>query len=186
MPPTREPPPGRVAPTEVEGDCTSSHLRISDTANERVPRTVLFDPQVTGVRAAKVLINLNRRDRATVLPSGGGAEEGISPPPRDGIKARQPPEAYPVSPVAGGYVLTLTASKTGAYRPASRYRLTSDPPGTDHWYGDAQNAQGIAQTRITPSSFRPARPKISRSTSRNRRRSSPPVRRWTSGEHLPA
>ena len=76
MPPAREPPPGRAAPTEVEADYTSSHLRISDTANERVPSTLLFDPQVTRVRAAKVLINLNRPDRATVLQSGGGDEEG--------------------------------------------------------------------------------------------------------------
>jgi len=48
-----------------------------------------------------------------------------------------------MSLATGGNLLTLPASKTGAYRLTARYRLTTDPPGIYHWYGDEQNAQGI-------------------------------------------
>jgi outer membrane protein assembly factor BamB len=134
--------------TEVEADYTTSHLLISEAAGESVPITVFFDPQVTGVEAAEVFTNLNRRDRATVIPDGGTVEEGISPPPGGGIPAGDDGhyyKAYPMSLVPGGYVLTLPASKTGAYRLTARYRLTADPPGTYHWYGDERNPQGLAK-----------------------------------------
>ena len=63
--------------------------------------------------------NLNRRDWATAAPNGDGVEEGISPPPAVGIAAgddRHYYKAYPMSLVSGGYLLTLPATKTGAYR----------------------------------------------------------------------
>ena len=117
-----------------------------ETARESVPITVFFDPQVTGVQAAEVFTNLNRRDWATTSLNGDGVEEGISPPPGAGIAAgddRHYYKAYPMSLVPGGYQLTLPITKTGAYRLTARYRLTSDPPGTYRWYGSEQNAQGI-------------------------------------------
>jgi hypothetical protein len=132
--------------SEVEADYTTSHVMISETAQETVPITVFFDPQVTGVATAEVFTNLNRRDWVTAAPNGDGLQEGIVPPPGNGIAAgdeRHYYKAYTMSPIAGGYLFTLRASKTGAYRLTARYRLSSDPLGTYHWYGDEQNAQGI-------------------------------------------
>ena len=131
---------------EIEADYTTSHVMLSEIGRETVPIKVFFDPQVTGVETAEVFTNLNRRDWATATPNGNGVEEGIVPPPGNGIAVgddRHYYKAYPMNPVSGGYLLTLPASKTGAYRLTARYRLTSDPPGTYHWYGDEQNAQGI-------------------------------------------
>ena len=45
--------------------------------------------------------------------------------------------------VAGGYQLTLQATRCGTYRVSARYRLNGDPPGAYRWYGDETNAQGI-------------------------------------------
>jgi hypothetical protein len=134
------------APNEAEADYTTSHVLISETARGSVPITVFFDPQVTGVEAAEVFTNLNRRDWATAAPNGDGVEEGISPPTGASIAAgddRHYYKAYPMSLVPGGYLLTLPATKTGAYRLTARYRLTSDPPGTYRWYNSEHNAQGI-------------------------------------------
>jgi hypothetical protein len=134
------------AANEVEADYTTSHVLISETAHESVPITVFFDPQVTGVETAEVFTNLDRRDWVTADPNGNGVEEGISPPSGNSIAAgddRHYYKAYPMSLVPGGYLLTLPASKTGAYRLTARFRLTSDPPGTYRWYDSEQNAQGI-------------------------------------------
>ncbi len=68
------------APNEVEADYTTSHVLISETAHQSVPITIFFDPQVTGVEAAEVFTNLDRRDWVTADPNGNGVEEGISPP----------------------------------------------------------------------------------------------------------
>jgi hypothetical protein len=48
-----------------------------------------------------------------------------------------------MTPVTGGFLITLHASKTGAYRLTARYRLASDPAGAYHWYDAQPNAQGI-------------------------------------------
>src|SRR5260370_24167155 len=119
------------AANEVEADYTTSHVLISETAHETVPITIFFDPQVTGVEAAEVFTNLDRRDWATAAPNGDGVEEGISPPSGNSIAAgddRHYYKAYPMSPVAGGYLLTLPISKTPAARPTPPYPLTPDPP----------------------------------------------------------
>lgn len=134
------------ASNEVEADYTTSHVFVDETANDSIPITIFFDPQTTGVATAEVFTNLNRRDLATATPNANGVEEGIEPPPGEGIAAgddRHYYKAYPMGLVSGGYVLTLPASKTGAYRITARYRLTSDPPGTYRWYGSEQNARGI-------------------------------------------
>jgi hypothetical protein len=124
------------AANEVEADYTTSHVLISETAHESVPVTIFFDPQVTGVESAEVFTNLDRRDWVTADPNGNGVEEGISPPSGNSIAAgddRHYYKAYPMSPVPGGYLLTLPISKTGAYRLTARYRLTSDPLGSYRW-----------------------------------------------------
>ena len=134
------------AANEVEADYTTSHVLINEAAHESVPITIFFDPQVTGVEAAEVFTNLDRRDWATAAPNGDGVEEGISPPSGNTIAAgddRHYYKAYPMSPVPGGYLLTLPISKTGAYRLTARYLLTSDPPGTYRWYYSEQNRQGM-------------------------------------------
>ena len=133
------------ASAEIEADYTTSHLFISETANDSVPITVFFNPDASGVVAsAEVFTNLNRRDWATAVANG--VEEGIEPPDGNTIAAGDDShyyKAYAMTPVSGGFALTLHASKTGAYRLTARYRLASDPRGTYHWYGAEQNAQGI-------------------------------------------
>jgi hypothetical protein len=136
---------GARSPAEVEADYTTSHLFISETANDSVPITVFFNPQAGGaVASAEVFTNLNRRDWATA--TAGGVEEGIEPPDGNTIAAGDDGhyyKAYAMRPVPGGFQLTLHASKTGVYRLTARYRLASDPPVTYHWYNGEQNAQGI-------------------------------------------
>jgi hypothetical protein len=136
------------ATNEVEADYGTSHLFIDELAKQSVPITVFFDPQTTGVAQAEVFTNLNRRELATANPNGDGVEEGIDPPPGNTIAAgdeRHYYHALPMNPLTGGYQLTLPVNKTGAYRLTARYRLTSDPPGTYHWYGDEQGSPGMAK-----------------------------------------
>jgi hypothetical protein len=136
------------APFEVEADYTTSHLFLDETAKDTVPITVFFNPQMSGVAAAEVFTNLNRRDWATASPNANGIEEGIESPDGNTIAAGDDShyyKAYAMVPVAGGYLLTLRASKTGAYRLTARFRLTSDTPGMYHWYGNEQNAQGVSK-----------------------------------------
>ena len=131
---------------EVEADYTTSHLFIDEVAGESVPITVFFDPQVLNVESAEVFTNLNRRDRAVKDADGDGVEDGIKPPPGDSVAAgddRHYYQAHAMRNVAGGFQVTLTATKCGAYRLTARYRLNGDPPGMHRWYGSETNAQGI-------------------------------------------
>jgi hypothetical protein len=131
----------------VEADYTISHLFIDEVANQTIPITIFFDPQGQNVPEAQVFTNLNRRERSVLDADGDGVEDGIKPP--DGNKIATGDDghyykAYAMKPVQGGYVLTLTASKCGAYRFTVRYRMGSDAPGSVfHWYGDEMNGQGI-------------------------------------------
>jgi glycosidase len=133
-------------PGEVEADYTTSHLFINEVRHDAVPITIFFDPQALNVQAAEVFTNLNRRERAGRDADGDGTEDGILPPPGNSVAAGDEAhyyKAYPMALVAGGYQLTLQASRCGAYRLTARYRLNGDPPGVYRWYGDAPNAQGI-------------------------------------------
>jgi hypothetical protein len=131
----------------VEADYTISHLFLDELANQTVPITIFFDPQGQNVPEAQVFTNLNRRERSVLDADGDGVEDGIKPP--DGNKIATGDDghyykAYPMNPVQGGYVLTLTASRCGVYRLTVRYRMGSDAPGSAfHWYGDEMNWQGI-------------------------------------------
>jgi hypothetical protein len=130
--------------TEVEADYTTSHVFLDEIAGGSVPITVFFDPQVMGVQTAEVFTNLNRRELAT-LRAGNNIEEGINPPPGNSIAAGDDShyyKSYAMNQVAGGYQLTLSATKCGAYRLTARYRLNNDPPGTYRWYGSESNVQG--------------------------------------------
>jgi glycosidase len=132
--------------TAVEADYSTSHLFVDEVAGDRVPITVFFDPQVLNVESAEIFTNLNRRDRAIKDADGDGIEDGIKPPPGDGVLAsddRNYYQALPMLGVAGGYRLTILATKCGAYRLTARYRLRGDPPGTHRWYSNETNAQGI-------------------------------------------
>jgi glycosidase len=133
-------------PTEVEADYTTSHVFINEVANEGVPFTIFLDPQTMGVATAEVFTNLNRRDHATMDANGDGIEDGIIPPDGNKIPADDDNnyyKAYTMQPTSGGYILTLQATKCGAYRLTARYRLNTDPPGVYHWYSSELNAQGI-------------------------------------------
>ncbi len=130
----------------VEADYTMSHIFIDEIAQQSIPFTIFFDPQTLGVASAEVYTNLNRRDRAALDADGDGVEDGIKPPDGNKIAAgddRHYFKAYSMKPVPGGYLLTLNASKCGAYRLTARYHLNSDPPGVYHWYGSEMNGSQI-------------------------------------------
>jgi glycosidase len=132
--------------TGVEADYTTSHLFVDEVAGDRAPITVFFDPQTLNVETAELYTNLNRRDRAAKDADGDGVEDGIKPPPGDGVTAgddRHYYQALPMRNVAGGYQLTIMATRCGAYRLTARYRLNGDAPGTHRWYGSETNPQGI-------------------------------------------
>ena len=132
--------------TEVEADYETSHVFVNELAHDSIPFTIFFDPQTTGVATAEVFTNLNRRDRAALDADGDGVEDGIKPPDGNKITAGDDKnyyKAYTMLPTAGGYLLTLQATKCGVYRLTARYRLNGDPPGVYHWYGSELNAQQI-------------------------------------------
>src|SRR6185503_6914486 len=51
-------------------------------------------------------------------------------------------KAHTMGLVAGGYQLTLPATRTGAYRLTARWRLTTDAPGTYRYYTDPFRSEG--------------------------------------------
>ncbi len=133
-------------PTEVEADYTTSHLFVDEVSADTVPITIFFDPGLLGVESAEIFTNLNRRERATVDADGDGVEDGIRAPAGNSIAAgddRHYYKAFAMQPTQGGYQLTLTAAKAGAYRLTARYRLVGDAQGAYRWYGDERNDQGI-------------------------------------------
>ena len=119
---------------EVEADYTASHVFVNEVAGDSVPFTIFFDPQTGGVETAEVFTNLNRRDRAGLDANGDGIEDGIKPPSGDTVVAGGATadanyyRAYTMTPVSGGYQLTLGAQKTGAYRLTARYRTSAAGP----------------------------------------------------------
>jgi glycosidase len=132
--------------SEVEADYTTSHVFVNEVAHDSVPFTIFFDPQTMGVATAEVFTNLNRRDRAALDADGDGVEDGIMPPDGNKISAGDDKnyyKAYAMQPISGGYILTLKATKCGAYRLSARYHLNSDPVGVYHWYSSELNGQGI-------------------------------------------
>jgi hypothetical protein len=138
--------PERRVSAEVEADYTTAHVFVDEVAQQNVPISVFFDPQMMQVESVEVFTNLNRRDRAMRDANSDGIEDGISPPNGNAIAAgddRNYYKAYPMMLVPGGYVLTLQASKCGAYRLTARFRLNGDPPGTYRWYGAETNSQGM-------------------------------------------
>ena len=130
------------AASEVEANYSTTHLYIDEVAGDQIPLTVFFDPQTTGVAAAEVFTNLNRRDRAGVDANGDGIEDGIKPPDGNLLVAGDDTQyfkAYAMTGVTGGYQITLYANKTGAYRLTARYRLTTEnnqSPGPWHYYNN--------------------------------------------------
>ena len=127
------------AGSEVEANYTTTHLFIDETASDSIPVTIFFDPGTTGVESAEVFTNLNRRDKADGDIDGDGVQDGIIPPNGNNIAAGNDAnyyKAYTMSPTTGGYIITLNANKTGAYRLSARYRLNGDTPGTYRWYSD--------------------------------------------------
>ena len=124
---------------EVDGTYTTTHLFVDEVAGDSIPVTVFFDPQTVGVESAEVFTNLNRRDRVGVDANSDGIEDGIKPPPGNGIPAGNDAnyyKAYAMALMSGGYQVTLQAQKTGAYRLTARYRLNGDAAGTYRYFTD--------------------------------------------------
>ena len=129
----------RQMATEVEGNYTTTHLYVDEVAGDSIPVTIFFDPQMLGVETCEVFTNLNRRDRAGMDADSDGIEDGIKPPPGSLVTAGSDVhyyKAYNMDLIEGGYQLTLTANRTGAYRLTVRWRLTADAPGTFRYYTD--------------------------------------------------
>ncbi|MCP5537070.1 MAG: hypothetical protein H7A51_12695 [Akkermansiaceae bacterium] len=127
------------AGSEVEANYTTTHLFVDEVAGDSIPITIFFDPGTTGVESAEVFTNLNRRDRADDDANSDGIDDGILPPDGNAIAAGDDShyfKAHSMGLVAGGYQITLYASKTGAYRLSARYRLHGDAAGTYRWYSD--------------------------------------------------
>ena len=135
----------RVTGSEVEGNYAAAHVFVDETAGDSVPFTFFFDPQTTGVQAVELFTNLNRRDRATVDANSDGIEDGIKPPPGSLVTAGSDAhyyKAYPLGLVNGGYLTTINATKTGAYRVNVRWRLNSDAGGVWRYYTSDPDATG--------------------------------------------
>ncbi len=127
------------AGSELDGTYTTTHLYMDEVAGDSIPVTVFFDPETNGVETAEVFTNLNRRDRAGMDADGDGIEDGIKPPPGNGIAVGNDAnyyKAYAMALVSGGFQVTLQAEKTGAYRLTARYRLNGDAPGTYRYFTD--------------------------------------------------
>lgn len=132
--------------TEVEANYTTTHLFVDEIAGDQIPITIFCDPQTTGVESVEVLTNLNRRERAQVDADGDGIEDGIKPPNANNIPAGNDAnyyKAYTMALVSGGYQITLSAQKTGAYRLTARYRLNGDAPGAYRYYNSEVGNDGI-------------------------------------------
>ncbi len=120
-----------------DANYSTSHVFVDEIAGDSVPLTFFLDPQTTGVETAEILTNLNHRDRATLDANSDGIEDGIITPNANLIPAGNDTnyyKAYTMTPVSGGYSITLNATKTGAYRATGRYRLNGDPPNTYHYF----------------------------------------------------
>lgn len=128
------------AASESEANYTTTHLQIDEVAGDAVPITVFFDPGAMGVETAEVWTNLNRRDRAEQDANGDGIEDAIVPPNGNLIPAGNDDhyfKAYTMTPVSGGYLITLYANKTGAYRLTARFRFNGQAANTYNWYNDS-------------------------------------------------
>jgi len=136
----------RQPQSEVEADYTTSHVYVDEVKGTTAELTVFFDPQTFNVEQAEVFTNLNRRDRATQDANHDQIQDGIMPPDGNRIPAGSDAhyfKAYPMNGISGGYQLTLSATRCGAYRVTARFRLVGDPPATYRWYGDQLNPGGI-------------------------------------------
>jgi hypothetical protein len=126
----------------VSADYTTTHVFVNEINNDQIPLSIFFDPASPNAdpSTVEVYTNLNRRDYASQQytdSNGILTEEGIEPPSGDvvGTDDNHYYKAYAMSPAAGGgYALTLSAQKTGAYRLTARYKLTSTiSPNPNPW-----------------------------------------------------
>lgn len=148
--------------SEIEADYSSTHLYIDEINGDSIPITIFFDPGTTGVDEADIFTNLNNRDKANLDANSDGIPDAIVPPNGNNILAGDSNNyfaAYKMNLVSGGYLITLYASKTGAYRLTARYHLTGDGPNVWHWYNDFVDGGGAYNFRdaaivVSPSKAR--------------------------------
>ncbi len=133
----------RQMATEVDGNYSMSHLYLNEVAAETIPITIFFDPQALGIQTCEIITNLNRRERAQLDADNDGVEDGIKVLNRNSLTAGNDIhyfKAHPMNLISGGYLLTINATKTGAYRLTARYRFDGNPT----WYyynNDFENGQ---------------------------------------------
>ncbi len=133
----------------VDANYSTSHVFVDEIAGDSVPITFFLDTQTNApavVEAAEILTNLNRRDRATLDANTDQIEDGIVPPNADLIPAGNDNnyyKAYTMTPVSGGYTITLNATKTGAYRATGRYRLTGEQANTYHYFNSETTSPNV-------------------------------------------
>ncbi len=120
---------------------------MDEVGVESVPFTIFFDPQMVGVEKCEGWTNLNRRARAGLDADVDGVEDGIKFPNGNNIASGSDAhyfKPYLMTPISGGYLLTLNATTTGAYRLSVRWRLAADAAGTWRWDG-AEMANGYSK-----------------------------------------
>ena len=141
----------------VSANYTTTHLFINEINNDQIPLIVFFNPTVANVDPSTVQVytNLNRRDYAshTYTDSFGIlTEEGIEPPSGNmvGTDDSHYYKAYAMNAVSGGYQLTLSAFKTGAYRLTARYKLV----GGTNWIYYTTNGRRDHAIVVSPTQAR--------------------------------
>ncbi|MEO8617380.1 MAG: hypothetical protein ABI600_19770, partial [Luteolibacter sp.] len=134
----------------ADANYSTSHVFVDEIAGDSVPLTFFLDTQTTSpsvVETAEILTNLNRREHATMDANFDGIEDGIVPPNADNIPAGNDSnyfKAYTMTPVSGSsFTLTLSATKTGAYRATGRYRLIGEPAGTYHYFNSETTSPNV-------------------------------------------
>jgi glycosidase len=120
----------------LNANYTTTKLFVDEIAGESHPLQVVFEPGQPGITAAEVFTNLNRRDRAEADANGDGYPDGISGIAGNDLTAGDDGHYYKAYPMTsdgpGRYVLTLPASRTGAYRLTARWKVDGDPVW--RWY----------------------------------------------------
>jgi hypothetical protein len=127
----------------LNGDYTTSKFFIDERNDALFPDVaVVFAPgnqNAIEAGSVQVFTNLNRRDRAELDANSDGMEDGIFPPDGNLIPGGNDTNyyrPYAMSQIggSGAYTITLSATKTGAYRLTARWRNTGDAANTWRWY----------------------------------------------------
>ncbi|MGA0367904.1 MAG: hypothetical protein ACO3N7_00460 [Kiritimatiellia bacterium] len=120
----------------LSANYTTTKLFVDEIAGDSINLDVVFEPGESNVVAAEIYTNLNRRDRAELDADNDGYPDGISGLDGNSLNAGDDGHYYKAYTMTGEgpgrYVLTLPATKTGAYRLTARWKVDGDPAW--RWY----------------------------------------------------